>query len=109
MNRSLHLHGGRNYHATHPISAQQLLNLVRGYNIKVNLREQLEQLKCRLFGHDLVLDRWVRADNAMWFRDLDYEIHLGCRRCPFMLVLPPEFDDLHGKSRLRNPAHFFES
>jgi len=99
----LHLHNGRNYQATHPISAQKLLALVKGQQPKLSWRERWEHLKCQLFGHDLVMDRWVRADNPMWFKDLDYEIHLGCRRCPFLLALPPEFDDLYGQSRLRDP------
>lgn len=99
----LHLHGGRNYQAIHPVSARQLLDLALGQPPKLSWSERWGRLKCRLFGHDLVLDRWVRADNPMWFKDLDYEIHLGCRRCRFLLTLPPEFDDLHGQGRLRDP------
>jgi len=85
---------GQNYCARHPLSAQNLLRLARGLRIRQTLREKLAELRCRLFGHDLALDRWHRADNPRWFQQMDYEIHLGCRRCRFVLVLPPELDDV---------------
>jgi len=98
LTQSPHLWSGRNYHARNPLPAAELLRLARdgGLSLRRKIREVYRRALCSLKGHDMVLDRWHRADNLQWMQDGDYEIHLGCRRCPHLIVLPPSFENRDG-------------
>lgn len=91
-----HLWNARGYAARHPASVQELLELAETGKTKWNWREALRRIWCSLRGHDLTTDRWVNADNPRWFEEQDYEIHLACKRCPFVQVLNPK-DTPEGK------------
>lgn len=85
-----HLHGARHYAALHPLPIEDLLRLAEGKPVKESWRVRLRRAWCALVGHDLVIDRWHPADSFTWFSEKNYEIHLGCRRCPHVQVLDPK-------------------
>lgn len=85
-----HLYGGRSYSAKNPLSASDLLRLAEGRPAKRTLKERYHALLCKLFGHHLVTDRWHRVDDGNWYAEKNYEIHIGCTRCRFVLVLDPK-------------------
>ena len=33
-------------------------------------------------GHQMVTDTWRNAKNPNWYKEKDYELHIGCQRCP---------------------------
>lgn len=86
----LHLWNGRNWTARHPLSAQGLLELAKGRKPRVPLKDRFRRLWCVLKGHNLVTDRWHNAINPNWFEEKDYELHIRCRRCSFLLTLDPK-------------------
>jgi hypothetical protein len=84
-----HLRFARHYAALRPLSVDNMVRLVHGQSVKEPLRVRLRRLWCLVLGHDLVTDRWHRKGDTDWFRNKRYEIHIGCKRCPFVLTLDP--------------------
>lgn len=84
-----HLRFARHYAALHPLPVEDLLRLAAGKPAKESWQVKLRRAWCALVGHDLVIDRWHAKGDIAWFTNNRYEIHMGCRRCPFMLTLDP--------------------
>jgi hypothetical protein len=85
-----HLMAAKSYNARNPFSVEQLLDLAKGKPVRPTRAERVASAYCTLFGHDLVLDRWTPEKGHNWFLSGNYEVHLGCRRCRYTLVLDPK-------------------
>ena len=79
-----HLRAARHYAARHPVSVYNLLRLAQGKQPREGLSVKLRRLWCLVVGHDLVRDIWRNKDGPS-----DCELHVGCRRCPHVYVVPP--------------------
>ena len=84
-----HLLNAKGYDARNPVPVEDLLRMAKGKPRKVPLNERWRNLVCFIKGHDLATDRWHSEDGG-WFLRGDYELHLACRRCRFVLVLDPK-------------------
>jgi hypothetical protein len=84
-----HLQHARHYAALHPMSVTNLLRLAEGKRPKRTIKEQFRILICKLIGHNLIVDYWVK-DDPNCFSNKQYELHLGCTRCPFIATKKPK-------------------
>ncbi len=66
---------------------EKLLELMNEYtggkkNYKRIWKEFLLWLRCFIFGHQETKDIWRNGANPNWYKEKDFEYHVGCRRCP---------------------------
>ena len=77
---------GRTYFAKSVLSTSISDVFTEAYSGKKNYKRAflkfLRWARCFLFGHRMVIDYWRSAQNQNWLKDKDYELHIGCRRCP---------------------------
>ena len=83
-----------NYYRIYPYSVDELLSVVERGRLpwKRRLKEWWAKTMCALKGHVMSEDRWAHVANPNWREEGDYEIHLGCCRCPHLVTLPSSFE-----------------
>lgn len=85
--------GGRTYYSK-TILARSLTEIVKEVhtgkkNYKREIYDFLRQVRCLFLGHQIVMNTWRNVKNPNWEKEKDYELHIGCRRCPKFYIRKP--------------------